>query len=345
MLAELTQEQLLPTGFTARPATMADLETAVSLMNAASIAQVGKAEHNNEDIKIEWSQEQFNLETNTHLVFSPDGELAGYVEIWDILAVPVSPWVWGRVHPAYEGLGIGTYLLAWAEERARQVFNRVPSDARVVFRCGSVSTHEPTKQLLQEVGMTLVRYFWTMRVDLEEPLTPPQLPAGVTIKTFAEVNDLAALVKANSEAFQDHWGYVAQPFPDMLARWQDWLASDSKFDPSLWYLAMAGDEIAGMSLCRLEAHNDPAWGWVDDLAVRRAWRRQGLALALLHHSFGQLYAQGKKTIGLGVDASSLTGATRLYEKAGMHVYREYQTFEKELRPGRDLSTQSLETNE
>jgi mycothiol synthase len=342
MLAELIQEQTLPHGFTTRPATMADLETAVSLMNAASIAQVGKAEHNFDSVKMEWSQESFNLETNTLLVFSPEGSLAGYIEIWDILAVPVSPWVWGRVHPEYEGLGIGSYLLSWAEARARQVFNRVPADARVVFRCGSVSTHEPTKQLLQNYGMMPVRYFWTMRTDLEEPLAVPMLPEGMMIKTFAEVDDLTAVVTANSEAFQDHWGYVAQPVAEMVKRWQEWLASDTKFDPSLWFLAMAGDEIAGMSLCRLEAHHDPAWGWVDDLAVRRPWRRQGVALALLHHSFSALYAQGKETIGLGVDAASLTGATRLYEKAGMHVYREYHTFEKELRSGRDLSTQTLE---
>jgi mycothiol synthase len=43
-----------------------------------------------------------------------------------------------------------------------------------------------------------------------------------------------------------------------------------------------------------------------------------------------------------VDAQSLTGATRLYEKAGMYVQRQYATYEKELRPGEDLSTQSVE---
>jgi mycothiol synthase len=42
-----------------------------------------------------------------------------------------------------------------------------------------------------------------------------------------------------------------------------------------------------------------------------------------------------------VDATSLTGATRLYEKAGMWVYRQWDTYEKELRPGRDLMTQHV----
>ena len=342
MLAELTKEQLLPVGFTSRAATMDDLETAVSLMNASSLNQVGREEHTLEDTKLDWSQDKFNLETNTRLVFSPENKLVGCLEIWDIRAVPVSPWVWARVHPDYEGLGIGTYLLTWAEERLQQVFERVPDDARVVMRCGSISTHEPTKHLLQDYGMTPIRYFWTMRIVLEAPLTLPQLPDGMVIKTFAEVDDLTAVVQAVDEAFQDHWGYVPQPLDETVQDWQDWLAKDEKFDPILWFLAMDGDEIAGVSLCRPEAYNDPNWGWVDQLAVRRNWRRQGVALALLHHSFAEFYARGRQSVGLGVDASSLTGATRLYEKAGMHVYREYQNFEKELRAGRDLSTQTLE---
>ncbi len=342
MLAELTNEQLLPAGFTARPATMADLETAVSLMNAASQNQVGRAEHTIEDTKLDWSQDKFNLETNTLLVFSPGEELVGYSEVWDIRAVPVNTWVWARTHPNYEGLGIGTYLLSWAEARLQQVFARVPEDARVTMSCGTVSTHEPSKQLLQDYGMTPVRYFWTMRIDLEAPLTLPQLPDGMVIKTFAEVDDLTAVVRAADEAFQDHWGYVPQPLAETVKDWQGWLAKDEKFDPTLWFLAMDKDEIAGISLCHPEYNGDPTWGWVNQLAVRRNWRRQGIALALLHHSFAEFHTRGRQSVGLGVDASSLTGATYLYEKAGMHVYREYHNFQKELRAGRDLSTQTLE---
>jgi mycothiol synthase len=43
-----------------------------------------------------------------------------------------------------------------------------------------------------------------------------------------------------------------------------------------------------------------------------------------------------KNIGLGVDASNSTGATRLYQRAGMHIVSEFVTYDKELRAGRDL---------
>jgi hypothetical protein len=64
-------------------------------------------------------------------------------------------------------------------------------------------------------------------------------------------------------------------------------------------------------------------------------------MALLRHAFGAFYRRGQPKVGLGVDADSLTGATRLYERAGMRVSERIARFEKELRPGTILSTQAL----
>jgi mycothiol synthase len=41
-----------------------------------------------------------------------------------------------------------------------------------------------------------------------------------------------------------------------------------------------------------------------------------------------------------VDASSLTNATRLYERAGMHITQQYDTYELEIRSGKDLAKRS-----
>jgi ribosomal protein S18 acetylase RimI-like enzyme len=78
-------------------------------------------------------------------------------------------------------------------------------------------------------------------------------------------------------------------------------------------------------------------GWVDNVAVRRPWRRRGVAEAMLREVFRRFAARGITPVNLGVDAMSSTGATRLYEKAGMRVVREFVFFEKELRPGEELS--------
>ncbi len=92
-------------------------------------------------------------------------------------------------------------------------------------------------------------------------------------------------------------------------------------------VAWDGDEIAGLSLCRSSEGGDPDLGWVDILAVRRPWRRRGLALALLLHSFHELRARGRPRVGLGVDAENLTGAVRLYERAGMAPTQQHDVYE------------------
>jgi ribosomal protein S18 acetylase RimI-like enzyme len=115
-----------------------------------------------------------------------------------------------------------------------------------------------------------------------------------------------------------------------------------EFDPTLLFLAMDGDEIAGVNICRPHAYNDREVGWVGTLGVRRPWRKQGIGLALLRHSFNEFYRRGYRKVGLGVDAQNLTGALHLYETAGMHVHRAFDQYEKELRPGTEFSVESLE---
>jgi mycothiol synthase len=73
---------------------------------------------------------------------------------------------------------------------------------------------------------------------------------------------------------------------------------------------------------------EEATGWVRILGVLPAFRRRGLALALLQHVFRHFADLGMKRVGLGVDAENPTGAVALYERAGMHVVRRNVTYER-----------------
>jgi ribosomal protein S18 acetylase RimI-like enzyme len=110
------------------------------------------------------------------------------------------------------------------------------------------------------------------------------------------------------------------------------------------FLAMDGlsGEIAGINLCRPHSFDDPEMGWVGTLGVLRPWRKRGIGLALLRHSFNEFFRRGYRKVGLGVDAQNLTGALRLYENAGMHVRQAFDQYEKELRAGTEISVQSLQ---
>jgi ribosomal protein S18 acetylase RimI-like enzyme len=115
------------------------------------------------------------------------------------------------------------------------------------------------------------------------------------------------------------------------------------YDPTLYFLAIdvPSGEIAGFNLCRPQSHYDADRGWVSAIGVRRPWRKRGLGLALLRHAFNEFYRRGKHKVGLGVDSQNLTGALRLYESAGMHMDQAHDFYEKELRPGKEISVQAL----
>ena len=169
---------------------------------------------------------------------------------------------------------------------------------------------------------------------------PPGLMVS-RIQTQQGFDDLEAILRAVDEAFEDHWGHVDRSGDqERIRRFRHSVETDEDHDPSLWYLAMDGNEIAGVALCASRLGADRETGMVNTLGVRRPWRRQGLGLALLHHAFGEFFTRGYQRVGLGVDTQNLSGATRLYEKAGMQVDRELVVYEKELRPGEELSKQA-----
>ena len=72
-------------------------------------------------------------------------------------------------------------------------------------------------------------------------------------------------------------------------------------------------------------------GIVEELGVRRPWRGHGLGLALLDLAFEEFERRGLTRAILTVDSENPTGATRLYERAGMSVELAWEHWEKELR--------------
>lgn len=332
---------LLP-GYHSRPATMQDLEPTVAMLNVWSNKVLGVDSFETNFIGSEWATPGFELERDTRLVLAPDGSIVGYYELWDIDDPHAHVNIWGRVHPAHMGCGIGSYLIEWAQERGRLAVAKAPEGVRVTLMGHCLSIDQPALQLFHGAGFDLVRYSLRMVIDLDSVPAEPVWPQGVTVRTLVVGQDERLALQAVRDSFQDHWGYVQRPFEAELAHWKHFMETDDIFDPSLWNLAIAGDRVVGTALNYPYVDDDHEMGWVGTLGVVREWRRRGLGLALLQHSFRQLYQRGKRKVGLGVDAKSLTGATRLYLKAGMHPdpAREWSIFEKELRPGRELGTQS-----
>ncbi|MFZ6026223.1 MAG: GNAT family N-acetyltransferase [Chloroflexota bacterium] len=333
----------LPPHYTLRPATLADVEETTALFNAAGEKLVGVADKFHADeLAREWQSPGYNLETDSCLAIAPNGAIAGFIEFWDPSDPHVRYNVWGRTHPDHENRGIGTALLAWAEARAGQSIGKAPTDARLTLGGSTLASHAVAHDLYRAAGYQPVRAYLRMVIHMDAPPTEPAWPANVVLRAMRP-GDEVDMVRAFRDSFRDHWGFIESPFEEEMERWRANAFADPEFDPSLYFLAWEGEQIAGVSLCWHKVSDDAEMGWVNILGVRRPWRKQGLGLALLRHSFGEFYRRGKRKVGLGVDAASLTGATRLYEKAGMRSdpAREMLVFEKELRPGVELRTEKV----
>jgi mycothiol synthase len=323
--------------FLVRVPTLDDLAAVVDLMNLCDWAVLGQADENIEEAGAAW--QLLNAANDQRIIVTPDGRIVGYVEVDDIHR-QMYPFVDAYVHPDFEQQLIGDWLMHWGEERARQAIANVPDDVRVAMRAASFSNHLAYKALLESAGMQVIRQSWRMAIDLDAPPQQPEWPQGITVRSFVVNQDERETFHVQREAFRDHWGFVEKPVEEAFALWER--ENEGKgFDPSLWFLAVENNQIVGVSLCEPRHGDDAEMGWVNKLSVLRSHRRKGLGMALLLHSFNEFYKRGKKRAGLGVDSSNLTGAVRLYQRAGMHISQRVDLYEKELRAGRELSTQAV----
>jgi mycothiol synthase len=305
---------------TIRPAAPSDLYAVVDLVNACSVAEGGTPDETPENLRSYWAAPGFDLSTDAWAVVAPGRRLVGYeqVEVGDGSA-PLE--LDGYVHPEFVGRGIGARLLGLAECRARQALADLSARGSLPLRGTIASANARARELFTGQGFHAIRHFWRMQIDFETPPAPPEWPEGVAVRGFVRGHDERAAYEAIEEAFADHWEHTRLPFDE----WVRARTQRDDFDPSLWFLALEGGEAAGAALCYPRGER---FGWVRGLGVRRPWRGRGVGMALLRHAFGAFYARGYRGAGLGVDASSPTGATRLYERAGMRVTEQYETYEK-----------------
>lgn len=325
----MTNEPLFDSTLSLRAARWTDVQAVSQL-----IYDVCKADGDTtialtpEELEHEWHNDGFNLETDAFLIETKDGRVVGYEEFfnekdhYDLNAD-------GYVHPEFKRLGIGTTLFHRVEQRAREEIKLAAPDLRVFIRSTLNGKDEAGKNLHSTLGYLPVRFHWRMETKLDAKPPVPIWHDGIELRPFVKEEHATALWQADNEAFSEHWGSHDFTFQE----WVHEKMGKPDFDLTLWMIAWDGDQIAGFCQNRFRM----GIGWIGALGVRRVWRNKGLGLALLQHSFGEFYKREMKTIGLGVDASNPTGATYLYQKAGMYTASEFVTFEKELRPGRDLT--------
>lgn len=254
------------------------------------------------------------------------GRIIAYADS-EIAADTGSAWSECAVHPDVTGQGIGTALIRQVEANILQRAGALcPPDMPVSITRGAPKENEAAHRLFEAEGYAHVRSAYRMRIELDQPVEVPPLPEGIRIRPF-QMADARSVYEVQQEAFRDTWGFEAAPWEE----WEYFVIKSSDADPSLWLTAHEGEEMVGICVCRPYREYDPDMAYVRMLGVRRPWRKHGVGMALLKSAFAQFQARGFKRAALGVDASSLTNAVALYQRAGMHIWKQSMTFRKMLR--------------
>jgi mycothiol synthase len=277
-----------------------------ALIEEHAQAAFGESDVNEQEIRTWFARPQVSIR-----IAERDGELAGYLDV----AAESS----GRFPVDIRTLDpeAAARLLEEAERMAR-------ADGASAIRAFVQGDDPVLRDVLDPVGWKPIRYSFQMRIDLGDDLPEPEWPAGLSPRN-AEPGDEERAYEAHMDAFADHWDFHHISFEE----WRSYNV-DHNFDPSLWWLVEDDGELAAISLNSWHFSGDPHFGWIGILGVRPRWRRQGLATALLRHSFRDFRSRGATRVGLGVDGENTTGAVRLYERAGMSVARRNDAYEKML---------------
>ncbi|MBN1678918.1 MAG: GNAT family N-acetyltransferase [Anaerolineae bacterium] len=318
----------LTNGYSAHPATMADLPGVVQLINACATVETGAA--TTPDAKREdWLNADLPLATHTWIVRAPGGAPAAYIELWHREAY-AQFYAWSRVHPDHATPAIGHYLAGWLNTRLADQTSA--HNRTLLLNSGADAvTGDAVREVLKGYGYRLTASMIYMGILLDAPPDHPEQPAGITLRTYAPGDDRRAVQDMLQEAFAG----VRHDVPGAVRQWMRQALRHTDFDPALWFLATtvtgSTETITGAALCSIRCRDGQNQGWISELGVHPAWRRRGIGQALLREAFGAFYARGINTIGLQVDANNPTGAHQLYARAGMVVTRRFYTFERESR--------------
>jgi len=305
-----------------RPDPVTDFDEVLALVQACDSAVCGDSDWTAAELREEWDGLDMGADAWVAVV---DGRLAGVLSVYErrggrVLAD-------GYVHPELTGRGVGAALLAAAEQRALELAAEVPLDEAVSLETAHLVGDPRAPELLAGRGYQRVRTFFRMVADLTGAIPAPVWPEGLELRPFELERDGHRVHAAVEEAFAHEWGHEPRDYE----AWARRTFEVEQFDPQLFLVVWHGDEVVAASLDYAKRMGD--WGWIATLAVRPAWRRRGLGLALLHESFRRFAERGETVAALGVDSQNPTGATHLYERAGMRIFWRADVWRKELRAG------------
>ena len=234
-------------------------------------------------------------------------------------------WVYltlGWVLPEWRGRGIGTAMLHWAEQTARRLAAEQHPGEPFEFAANASSTELDATALLLHEGY--FAGYTQLEMELDWPALPPvhPLPPGVELRPVLPEH-YRPIAESHQEAYQDN--LANDRFKQTWSLDNSLAAmSDAQHDPTLWQVAWAGDQVVGDVMPLIEKGRALLY----NVSVRPAWRRQGLARALLTRALWHLRERRVDVVRLNTVAEFRTRARDLYTSVGFRVVKEFPRYRK-----------------
>ena len=307
----------------------ADAAGIAAVINDSAVADGQEYQLSPEDVRHDLEhQPNFDLGRDV-LIAEIDRRIIGEAEHNVVVRDGVAVHQWNAwVHPEFRARGIGRALVRWVERRALQAAAEWPGPEPHELGTWMDSQLAAGSKVLESEGYHQVRYGFSMVRPLSEPIPVAELPDGLEVRPVVAA-DHRRIWDADSEAFRDHHDAATRSEED-FERW----FTMPNIDTSMWRVAWDGDEVVGSVMTFIWPEENEKLGlnrgWLEHISVRRPWRKQGVAKALIVDTLRMLRDLGIAEGALGVDAKNPTGALQLYESLGFRQHRTGISFRKSI---------------
>ena len=264
--------------------------------------------------------------TPSSLLSSTSIDLTADVRIWQksdgtvcgFALVDLSVWgLFFLVSPIEEGRELEQEILSWACNRA----SRISRDKSVTLRCRRVREDNPKRiSSLERQGFRRENDRQGLRMvrPLDIPLDRPLVPQGFKVRHLSGRDEIEAYVALVNSAI---------PKATSIEAHQKWVETP-EYIPELDLIAVADD---GTFAAFCQSYYDPLElvgstrreGWTDPIGTAPAYRKRGLARAIVLEALWRLKRRGIEDAVLGV-AGSNEVARKLYQSIGYRaIYKMY----------------------
>lgn len=221
-----------------------------------------------------------------------------------------------KVHPEYRGIGLAGELFNSSIDRAKELGARV---AHVNINEGNMAVRE----MLLELGFSLVRRFLELRLDID-------LVDGLDIHPtigccYLQSGEEDKLTRLQNRAFADTWGYNPNTVETITFR-----INSSTFSRQDVVLTYERDRAIGCCWTGISCEEgvpSVRKGRIHMLGVDPDYRGKGIGTQLMMAGLVRLRNRGLRVAELTVDSENKAART-LYESLGFEVQARTLWYEK-----------------